>query len=251
MSSPVKVLTVRQPWATFIMRGVKIVECRPLPPSGDMAPHYDGQRFPGHRLLRGERLYIHAAATIPDLRRRETRTFGEFAVTNDTPRGCRFPQYMLRGPELAWPYRLPLGSILGSVKVEDVVPILTPDQAVAEWSKWEETVNGPTCIVTKPDDPRRNLSLHYRIGDATGASYSNLSLDDQRPFGVWTPGWWGLILSDAQRLGDQCPLCEARPGDALVNEHFADGEFGPCRVCGGTGIKGPIPATGKQGVWAL
>lgn len=82
-----KALTVRQPWASLIVLGIKQMETR------SWHTHYRGS------------LVIHAAEAAPG--RRGRRMVGEFEVEKD-----RFG-LLLRGPGLAWPYRLPLGAAIG------------------------------------------------------------------------------------------------------------------------------------------
>lgn len=94
-------LTLTQPWATFWALGIKVLETRGWATN--------------HRGL----LAIHAAKSVPAWAL--SVDFGPYSIEKDNPRGSE-PAYLLRGPTLSWPYRLPLGMMLGTCTVLDVVP---------------------------------------------------------------------------------------------------------------------------------
>lgn len=89
-----KVLTVRQPWATLIVTGTKTIETRPF-----------GTSYRGP-------VAILAGATVKSMQ------VGDWNVEKDGP-----GQALLRGPA-GWPYRLPFGALLGVVDLVDVAPIV-------------------------------------------------------------------------------------------------------------------------------
>lgn len=96
-ATTVKALTLWQPWATFMAMGVKRNETR-----GWSTTH------------RGS-LAIHASARRTGWGRKGTRTMvGPYEVENDGG------GLLLRGPNMAWPYRLPLGLVVAIVDVVDV-----------------------------------------------------------------------------------------------------------------------------------
>lgn len=228
-----KVVTVRPHLAWAIIAGVKRFECRPGPPAGNMRP--DGVRaLPGARIDAGERVWIHASASIPGLRRHHTLFIGDYEITNDTLRGCKTPQYMLRGPNLAWPYRLPVGAIVGSIKVVEAIPVTHDTDYDAHW--------GRRYIY---DDGGSSFLFDGGRGEV---------IADHREWGDWSYGW-AWRLTNPQRLVSGCPACGTEPGGALVAEHFDTADPGatlePCRLCSGLGSKGPVTVPGKQGVWCL
>jgi hypothetical protein len=93
----VKALTLWQPWATFMALGAKRNETR-----GWSTSH------------RGS-LAIHASSRTAGWGRRGTRTMvGPYEVEKDGG------GLLLRGPGLAWPYRLPLGVVVAIVDIIDV-----------------------------------------------------------------------------------------------------------------------------------
>jgi hypothetical protein len=92
-----KALTVRQPWASLIVLGFKQIETR--------------TRDTKHR----GPLAIHAGLHLP-CRRGERVTFGDFEVERD--RGG----LLLRSPLIPWPYRLPMGAVVGTVELDETRP---------------------------------------------------------------------------------------------------------------------------------
>lgn len=91
-------LTVRQPWATAIVRMGKDVENR----SRNIAGKYRGP------------VAIHAGLATPGRRGTTIRFDGVGEVERDAS------GMLLRSPRLAWPYRLPVGLIIGVVDLVDV-----------------------------------------------------------------------------------------------------------------------------------
>lgn len=235
---PVKVLTVRQPYAEAIIEGIKTWECRPFPPHGDMCP--PGARgLPGLRLDAGDRVLLHAAAAplgpqwdggdgmIP----RGGRHDGHWNIHRDTPDG---PVMVPTGGMYWEAIPLHFGQIIGSFTVPKVVPIVGADRGTGEvvQDDGERLWHWPrTCVIDDPD------------------------ITIQKPWGIWTPGWSAWEIADVERIGAGCPLCGMKPGDALVREEFdpddPDGVLTPCRVCHGKGTSGPVEAKGKLGIWAL
>lgn len=85
-----KALTVQQPWATLIVGGYKRIETRTR-----------DTKFRGT-------LAIHAGKSLP-CRLGEVRHYGpDFWVERDRS------GLLLRSTRLAWPYRLPLGAVVGT-----------------------------------------------------------------------------------------------------------------------------------------
>lgn len=103
-----RVLTVRQPWATAIIRMSKDVENR----SSNIAGSYRGP------------IAIHAGLHEPGRLGARTEFPGVGEVERD--RGG----ILLRSPRLAWPYRLPLGVIVG---VADLTDVHTDESCARSW----------------------------------------------------------------------------------------------------------------------
>lgn len=117
-----RAITVRQPWATAIVRMGKDVENR----TRNIAGAYRGP------------VAIHAGAALPP-GRRGTRT--EFPGVGEVERDLS--GLLLRSDYLAWPYRLPMGALIGVVDLVDVC-VSTWQQMDAEQmacclSRWAES----------------------------------------------------------------------------------------------------------------
>ena len=239
-------LTIDQPYPTLILAGAKGMETRPSPPAGDMCP--PGVRaYPGLRINRGDRIGLHAAAArVPRVMLK--LGIGDYTLEQDNPRGTA-PAYLLRGPRLAWPYRLPLGAMVGTARVVDAVPIVEGTD--------ELTAAGPRpCVVMVGE----SLTLYHPSNP--GGLADGADLDDQLPYGVWRPGRWAWLLGGIQRTTERCPgcvdggleegivPCVAHRGQPMDEACFACWNGEPCPVCDGTGRCDPIPAKGRQGLWS-
>ena len=121
-----KAITVRQPWASLIVAGIKTLETRPSPPNGPMRP--DGVRgLPGLRVEPGDRIAIHAGASAPSCG--HGGQVGPHHICHKADgRWVRYsPPLLDLGPEID----LPLGAIVGTVVVADSLPIgHLPDEFV-------------------------------------------------------------------------------------------------------------------------
>lgn len=95
-----RALTVRQPWATAIVRMGKDVENR----SRNIAGSYRGP------------VAIHAGSAATGRRGSRTTFEGVGEVERDAS------GLLLRSKEIAWPYRLPVGLIIGVVDLVDAHP---------------------------------------------------------------------------------------------------------------------------------
>lgn len=159
-------ITLTQPWATLWALGIKVLETRDWPT----------------RLL-GQTFAIHAAKVIPTWVL--TLDFGPYSIEKDNPRGTP-PAYLLRGPGV-WPYRLPLGSVLGTCVVADVVPTSRC------WA--------PDSLA--PEVPGRLLTPR-EWADAPPANDEAALLDvsDQVTFGDFGHDRYAWVLSDSRRLSE-------------------------------------------------
>lgn len=241
--APVKVLTVREPYATAIVLGFKPWETRTGPPTGSTRP--DGvSGVPGHSLDAGERVLIAASAKPPLLGRfgplhverlRNGRRVG-YLCTLDIPHKP-FPHDSCREAGHSTDEHLVTlrpGHLLGSVRYDHPVPIVGGANHDDYW--------GGEYIVDAD-------GLMHCVNGACSP------MEDQRTLGDWTNGRWAWRLTDPTPLGTGCPLCGMNPGDALIREEFDPSEpnavLVPCRVCGGEGTDGPVRVRGNLGVWAL
>lgn len=262
------VMSVDQPYASLIMLGVKRFETRPAPPNGDMRP--DGVRgLPGARVNRGDRLLIASTARKPKV----PSSYGLWWVDMHQHIGL----YMDHEHDLT-DIRLPLGCILGSVTVTDAYPII-------EWpytgADYPAIYDHHARVVHPPDADRDWVRWCRRNADGL----RECSHHDEVALGDWTPGRWAWALTDPTPTTERCPWCDgagwepqaaprtcsagcgcrwlsdpergdcACDGDCFGSawDHLPDGSDRPdlttCTLCDGVGSCGPIPVTGKQGVW--
>lgn len=101
----IRALTLRQPWASLIALGFKRMETR----------SWDTQ-------VRGP-VAIHAGAGMP-CRIGETFDVGPFTIERDSRTGL-----LLRGADLAWPYRLSVGAVVAVVDLFQTRPTSSPEHA--------------------------------------------------------------------------------------------------------------------------
>lgn len=182
-----KAITIRQPHASLVALGVKQIETR------SWATTYRGP------------LAIHAA------KRCVAGTTGEWHVEDDTPRRSD-KQYLLRGPA-AWPYRLPLGAVVATCELVDVVPI-------GRHGDWQRSRIDEYPHEGDLPHQQRGLWLTGSRGYPESGKPETRwhggtpeRIEDQRPYGDFAPGRFAWLLGDVKTLDK------------------------------------PIPATGRQGLW--
>lgn len=168
-----KAITLWQPRASLIAEGVKTIETRP-------------KRSPWSSAI-GEIIAIHAAAKFP----KEQQRVGRFICTASA--AAWWIRDADRDP-VGWPacplenyVRLPLGAVVATCRLVDVVPILGR----------MDTEGGHDHFVrnVEPADWPEGGTLAQRVGygeyvDVTG----------QVPFGDFAPGRWALLLDEIVKL---------------------------------------------------
>lgn len=104
MPGTIRCISLWQPWASLVALGAKTIETRHWPTS------YRGP------------IAVHAAKTTRGVGRiGDVLALGDFEVERDRS------GLLLRGPSLAWPYRLPLGAVVAVGRL-DAVDVM--DEAV-------------------------------------------------------------------------------------------------------------------------
>lgn len=192
-----KAIVVRQPWATLIALGIKTIETRPAPPNGPMRP--DGVRgLPGLAIERGERIAIVAGAQPGTKVGEDLGDSGWYWESTVADPSCIVNW---KQPAI---HDAPLGAVVCTVQVDNAWPMEDcPPYSTSFDDRWE------------PEPP----SVLY-LGGLDGGPWAFIDGNgpipfiDQLPFGDFTPGRWGWLLSDPR----------------------------PCE---------PIPCKGKQGVFRL
>ena len=188
-------LTIHQPYASLIAHGVKEWETRPHPPAGWPGITEGVRRMPGVRVEPGEMVLIHAGAKAP-----RAQSLGEWRVE---PNFCGSavalgPQ---RDDETFPAVRLPLGAVVATARITDVVPIVTVEGS--------EDRPGPWITVS-------DRGLGYWRGQFHVAE----RISDQLPYGDWTCGRWAWRLDDIVKLRE--PVAARgrqgvwRPDESLV-----------------------------------
>lgn len=232
-----KVLSLHQPWATFVMLGVKRFETRPGPPAGDMRPEGMRPGIGGCALNRGDVIGI-ASTQNPEGITAEGLTEGGWAYNyfgaDAEYQACwcfrssdegRRGQTMLTGPNIDIGDEssiMPLGHLLGTVRVVDAYPMV--DDPLAR-----------NCVDMRVG--RSGLAL--RIDEAEDVERIT-DISTEEPYGDWRPGRWAIELADPMSITEGCLECAGDPF------HRAS-----CWLCRGERPCAPVPVFGRQGVWNL
>ena len=158
-----KTLTIRQPWASLIAVGVKTIETR------SWSTRYRGP------------LAIHAGKATPD----GLWEGGDWAIAWDgSPRNAFAYRHILSNR-----LDLPLGVVVATCTLADVVPIEDLDAPIAEI----ETLDCGVVIYRRPvEDPDQYL-LHTNRFEHPPI---DTDVSDQLPFGDFTPGRFAWLLTD-------------------------------------------------------
>jgi hypothetical protein len=181
----VKALTLKQPYASLVVLGIKTWETRPSPFNGNMRPA--GVRgLPGLRIDRGERIAIHAAATRP-------RNFEHYDVDADVPpwidlvamSPCwdwwEHPDFYHGG---TYRWRGPLGAIVGYVTIADTLPIVDDAGCV--------NIRAHVCVTGEW------MLHHSRLDEPWPDGQTEHDISDQLPYGHWRAGNWAMELTDPE-----------------------------------------------------
>lgn len=223
-----KALTVWQPWASLVALGKKRIETR------SWSTSYRG------------RLLIHAAKREPS----EIEKVGRYAMyPSDRRTGERHPNHPDGRPVrlyddeapgfgvASW-VPLPLGAVVASAVLADVVPIID----------WCGPPNPDGFVEKSPDGARLRVAL------PDGPNVIERSATEELPFGDYRPGRFAWLLDDVEPTSRRCPRCwgtgnSAERVFAVGPAYNADEGALPCSTCGGLGSCEPVPMRGRQGLW--
>lgn len=177
------VLTLWQPWASLIAIGAKWIETR------SWSTRYRGP------------LAIHAAKTTEGM---ELVMAGK-ACREDDAAICN----ALAAHGFGCMAELPLGKIIATCTLADVVPVVASDLAEAAdladlpYPRIESAVSAEGF----PEFPDGWLDLwHPTLGSALDPDGSGRSLPDQAIYGDFTPSRFGWLLTDVQPLAEPVPF---------------------------------------------
>lgn len=165
-----KGLTVRQPWASLIVNGVKVIETRTRPVWS----------------VRG-RIGIIAGLHEPA----DMSSVGDFTYWRRSPAGWidRKGVHEVTGHEI----EAHRGALIGTVELYDCVPI------VGSKGCRDETKH--LCVVNQ------NALLHSSLWSPFDSGETEILVSDQLPYGDFsTPGRWAWLLRDPQPLAEPIPM---------------------------------------------
>ncbi len=181
-----KALSLHQPWASLIAEGMKTIETRPWATKyrGPLAIHAV-KKVPGYSGIGNylvepwfenvrhlDDCYCEADGITPECSRRAER---RMVLSRQDGRGV---------------VALPLGAIVATATLVDVVPIVAIE---------DERASGAIL------DVARDRLLLWR------SPLDPQDVSDQRPYDDFTPGRWAWLLADVVKLPDPIP-CRGRQG---------------------------------------
>jgi len=139
---------------------------------------------------------------------------------------------------------LTLGAVVASCVVEDCVPITSghgyPDRARARIADYPH--DGPLAH----QQGGLWLTGSFRA-DGGYDVCTRTRIEDQRPFGDFSPGNFAWILSDVEPTSRRCPHCWGTT--LLVPDESYDLHAERCPTCDGRGTCAPVPMRGRPGLW--
>lgn len=162
----VKALTLHQPWASLIALGVKTIETR------SWKTDYRGP------------LVIHAAG-----RRPTEPVVGDFELV-EYP---KVREFFVIGPLSPRLRSLPLGAVVATCTLVDVVPIVHGHKPIVSYPPRYVTVSNGIA----------NVTLGQHDGDRSAESLRDLT--DQAPYGDFSPGRYAWLLDDIQPVDPPVP----------------------------------------------
>ena len=171
-----KALTLWQPWASLVALGLKTIETR------GWRTNYRGP------------LLIHAAKRSPD-------AWVQGVTAMRQPDG-RWDIYAITEPGNGATHPCPLGAVVATCTLADVVPMVHPgeEEAVRRLEAGDATdplLGGDLWLcepVEETDDPLEAI-------EAAG----HVDVSDQRPYGDYSPGRYAWLLADVRALPQPMP----------------------------------------------
>lgn len=233
-----KAITLHQPWATLISLGVKSIETR------SWSTSYRGP------------LAIHAAARPPI-------AFGHIGEWQVLPNGAggwtvrHVPTARVSDPAAnvfgtMYPERfgagqrchaLLLGAVVATCTLVDVVPILQAGTSEYEDAGFVSYVLDGHKSGLQVCDWGGTAGTYGKDQEEDRRGVRYVHIEDQRPYGDFSPGRYAWLLAHARSTMERCPAC-AGTTIAMVGSKPTD-----CPACEGEGRREPVPAKGRQGLW--
>ena len=157
---------------------------------------------------------------------------------------------------------LPLGAVLATSELVDVVPITenpTESEKFITWHRSIETTHGESV-------PWMFVQTFFWERDR-GSAHLAVTIE-QLPYGDFTPGRYAWLLAGGAPTSERCPACWGTSDEEFFEvfcykcgASFDQAErscldcgcsmvkLGRCPTCAGTGQCEPVPAKGRQGLW--
>jgi hypothetical protein len=197
MTPPSLALTLWQPWASLLL----VADPRN---SGAPPKEFETRGWKPPVRMQGERILIHAAAHVPGDVRRRLIALGEFREP--------FRSILLRcGISLRDPWergydpvrgmRLPLGALIGSVCVGDIIPT----DAAQPWIAHAKRHAWAIANARRSHDPLE--TAHHTPGDplATARPSPSLAVVDEFTLGDYTDGRFAWRVMDPVAFPEPIP----------------------------------------------
>lgn len=171
-----KALVVRQPWASLIAHGIKTIETRGFAPRTSIEP--------------GDQIAIVAgkAHGLPHY-----TLFADYSYTRSEDHGTLYNVDCESAP-----IPCPLGAVVAVVTFDDALPVIDHLRLV----------DGDDSYIANRGS--RSL-LGLEVVRNTPGRLTATTINDQLPLGDFTPGRYGWLLSNPQRLAAPVPCPAKRP----------------------------------------
>lgn len=212
-TQPMRAMTIRQPWASLVVLGVKRVETR-------------SWRAPA--ALIGQRIAIHASAKVPPL----VTFVGDYHVAQGST--------WLHGPGVD--VRMAFGAVVGSAVLTTCVPMV--DRWPAPGGR-NHTPLVPLLYVGENYPP----TLWAKSGEREGVDVSDQLPYGVFESGRWA--WIFTDATPTTERCLACSGTGDHDGgwDPIAEEWIDEDLRLPCTVCDGEGRCAPVPAKGRLGLW--
>jgi len=188
----VKALVVRQPWASLIAHGIKTIETRGFAPRTSIEP--------------GDQIAIVAGKAVPSAGTQGDEIGGWRVVR---PRSAKWmsgaPNHPYLSADSGQVRPCPLGAVVAVVTFDEALPCVEANPVNLDLGGGPPHWNGSERLLV---DGRTDRMWHV-----TGRKGSDglPEITDQLPLGDFTPGRYGWLLSNPQRLTHPVPCPAIRP----------------------------------------
>lgn len=219
-----KALTLWEPWASLCALGVKTIETRSW-----------STKYRGRLILHASKHRVASWTRVGEYRVQGFGRHGLALVGPDLPEFRSTPR--LEG------YILPLGKIVATCELLDVIPIIGPPEAENMLTELLHRHDGHFVI-----NDRGVRRWHRRPGLDGPHSATSYPVRDE-DYGDFTPGRYAWILGDVKQTSERCPACWGTKSLNGATDLGDTATWLDCPTCDWEGECAPIPAKGRQGLW--